>query len=284
MSTPAPFADRFALVAERRSPLCVGLDPAAETLKAWDLPYSAEGVRVFGLKMVEALGDRVGVFKPQVAFYERFGWQGMKALDEVMQHIRSADALAIADIKRMDIGHTLEAYAAAWIGPDAGIEADAVTLGAYMGSGALEPMVRRAHEHGAGLFVVVRSSNPEGTPLQTARHEDDRTVAEALADDLTVMNATRLGQDGTGPVGAVVGATVEAVDTILDRLRTALILAPGIGAQGATMSDVLDRFGRSAARRTLPTVGRQIAHAGPGRGALREITDRLRDDAFALRG
>jgi orotidine-5'-phosphate decarboxylase len=271
-------------VAERRSPLCVGLDPAAETLKAWDLPYSAEGVRVFGLKMVEALGDRVGIFKPQVAFYERFGWQGLKALDEVMRHIRSADALAIADIKRMDIGHTLEAYAAAWIGPDAGIEADAVTLGAYMGSGALEPMVRRAQEHGAGLFVVVRSSNPEGTTLQSARHEDDRTVAEALADDLTAMNATRLGQDGTGPVGAVVGATVEAVETILDRLRTALILAPGIGAQGATMADVLDRFGRSAARRTLPNVGRQIAHAGPSRGALREMTDRLRDEAFALRG
>jgi orotidine-5'-phosphate decarboxylase len=282
--TVIPFADRFALVADRRSPLCVGLDPAPETLKAWDLPYSAEGVRVFGLEMVEALGDRVGVFKPQVAFYERFGWQGLKALEEVMRHIRSADALALADVKRMDIGHTLEAYAAAWIGPDAGIEADAITLGAYMGSGSLEPVVRRAHAHGAGLFVVVRSSNPEGTALQTARHEDRRTVAEALADDLTAMNATRLGAEGAGPVGAVVGATVDDAEPILDRLRTALLLAPGIGAQGATMADVLARFGRAAARRTMPNVGRQIAHAGPSRAGLREITDRLRDDAFALRG
>jgi orotidine-5'-phosphate decarboxylase len=284
MSKPAPFADRFSAIAERRSPLCVGIDPAPETLKAWDLPYSAEGVRVFGLEMVEALGDSVGIFKPQVAFYERFGWQGLKALDEVMRHVRSADALAIADVKRMDIGHTLEAYAAAWIGPDAGIEADAVTLGAYMGSGSLEPVIRRAHDHGAGLFVVVRSSNPEGAALQSARDEEGRTVAEALADDLTAMNAMRLAAEGTGPVGAVVGATVDDAEAILDRLRTALILAPGIGAQGATMADVRARFGRAAARRTLPNVGRQIAHAGPSRAALREITDRMRDEAFALRG
>lgn len=279
-----PFADRFDTLADLRSPLCVGIDPAPETLKAWDLPYSAEGVRVFGLEMVEALGDRIGVFKPQVAFYERFGWQGLKALDEVMRHIRSADALALADVKRMDIGHTLEAYAAAWIGPDAGIPADAITLGAYMGSGSLAPVVRRAAEHGAGLFVVVRSSNPEGTALQTARHEDRSTVAEALADDLTAFNAPLLGAAGSGPVGAVVGATVDDVEPILDRLRTALILAPGIGAQGATMADVRSRFGRAAARRTLPNVSRQIAHAGPSRQAIRELTDRMRDDAFGLRG
>lgn len=284
MAAPVPFADRFALVADRRSPLCVGIDPAPETLKAWDLPYSAEGVRVFGLEMVEALGDLVGVFKPQVAFFERFGWQGMKALEEVTRHVRSADALVLADVKRMDIGHTLEAYASAWIGPDAGIEADAITLGAYMGSGSLAPVVARAKAHGAGLFVVVRSSNPEGTALQTARHEDRRTVAEALADDLAAMNRDAIGAHGAGPVGAVVGATVEDAEALVDRLRTELLLAPGIGAQGATMADVKARFGRAAARRTLPNVGRQIAHAGPSRRPIREITERLREDAFALRG
>ncbi|HUG60668.1 MAG TPA: orotidine-5'-phosphate decarboxylase [Methylomirabilota bacterium] len=279
----APFADRFARVADARSPLCVGIDPAPETLQVWDLPYSAEGVRVFGLEMVEALGDRIGVFKPQVAFYERFGWRGLKALEEVMRHIRSAEALALADVKRMDIGHTLEAYAAAWIGPDAGIEADAITLGAYMGSGSLAPVVARAAEHGAGLFVVVRSSNPEGADLQTARREDERTVAEALADDLARFNSGRLGESGVGPVGAVVGATIDDAEAILDRLRTELILAPGIGAQGATMADIRARFGHSAGRRTLPNVSRQIAHAGPSRSGLRELTDRLRDEAFALR-
>ena len=107
------FADRFETIADRRSPLTVGIDPAPEVLKAWDLPYNAEGVRVFGLEMVEAVGDIVGVFKPQIAFFERFGWQGLKSAAEVIGHARSADALVIADIKRMDIGHTIEAYAGA---------------------------------------------------------------------------------------------------------------------------------------------------------------------------
>jgi orotidine-5'-phosphate decarboxylase len=223
------------------------------------------------------------VFKPQVAFYERFGWQGLKVLEEVMRHIRSADALALADVKRMDIGHTLEAYAAAWIGPDAGIPADAITLGAYMGSGSLAPVVTRAKAHGAGLFVVVRSSNPEGTALQSARHEDRRTVAEALADDLQAMNAGALSATGAGPVGAVVGATVDDAEALIERLGTSLILAPGIGAQGATMDDVRSRFGSAAARRTLPNVSRQVAHAGPSKRAIRDTTERLREQAFALR-
>jgi orotidine-5'-phosphate decarboxylase len=277
-----PFADRFALIAAKHSPLCVGIDPAPETLERWNLPLSAEGVRVFGLEMVEALGGRVGIFKPQVAFFERFGWQGLKALEEVMRNARSAGALVIADVKRMDIGHTLEAYASAWLGEDAAFPSDAITLGAYMGSGSLKPVVVRAAATGTGLFVVVRSSNPDGIALQNARHEDDRTVAGALADDLTAFNASALNEAGVGPCGAVIGATLDDADRVLDRLRTSLILAPGIGAQGATMSDLKARFGATAAKRSLPNVSRQIAHAGPSRAAIRELTEKLKDEAFTL--
>lgn len=279
-----PFADRFEAIADRRSSLTVGIDPAPETLKAWNLPYNAEGVRVFGLQMVDALGDLVGIFKPQIAFFERFGWQGLKSAAEVIGHARSADALVIADIKRMDIGHTIEAYASAWIGDDAGTPVDAITLGAYMGSGSLAPVVRRAAEYGAGLFVVVRSSNPDGILLQTARQEDGRTVADVLADDLTAFNRDALGTSGNGVCGAVVGATLDDADEVVERLPTSLILAPGIGAQGATMADLQSRFGRMAAKRTLPNVSRQVAAAGPSRKALREIVERLADEAFALRG
>lgn len=278
-----PFADRFETLADRRSPLCVGIDPAPETLKLWDLPYSAEGVRVFGLEMVEAVGDVVGVFKPQIAFFERFGWQGLKAADEVIRHVRSADALALADVKRMDIGHTLEAYAAAWLGEDAGTPADAITLGAYMGAGSLSPVVRRAAAAGAGLFVVVRSSNPDGLALQTARQEDDRSVAEALADAISGFNAGAVNAAGVGPVGAVVGATMDDVEDVLTRLSASLILAPGIGAQGATFADLRARFGKAAARRTLPAVSRQIAHAGPSRRAIRESVLRMAEEAHGLR-
>lgn len=279
-----PFADRFEAIASVRSPLCVGIDPAPETLDAWGLSYSAEGVREFGLRLVDALGERIGVFKPQIAFFERFGWQGLKAAADVVAHIRDAGALALADVKRMDIGHTLEAYAAAWLGPDAGTPADAITLGAYMGSGSLRPVVTRANECGAGLFVVVRSSNPDGILLQNARHADGRTVAEALADDLTAFNAPNLGQTGNGPCGAVVGATLDDADKVLGKLPTSLILAPGIGAQGATMADVGRRFGKAAAKRTLPAVSRQIANAGRSAGALIDVAARLADEAFGLRG
>lgn len=278
------FADRFEAIADRRSSLTVGIDPALETLKAWDLPYDAEGVRVFGLQMVDAVGDLVGVFKPQIAFFERFGWQGLKSAAEVIGHARSADALVIADIKRMDIGHTIEAYAGAWLGDDAGTPVDAITLGAYMGSGSLAPVVKRAVESGAGLFVVVRSSNSDGIQLQTARQDDGRTVADALADDLTAFNQGALAKSGNGPCGAVVGATLDDADKVLERLPTSLILAPGIGAQGATMADLRSRFGRAAAKRTLPNVSRQVAAAGPSKRALREIVERLADEAFALRG
>ena len=279
-----PFADRFEAIAAVRSPLTVGIDPAPETLAAWELPYSAEGVREFGLRLVDALGERAGVFKPQIAFFERFGWQGLKAAAEVIGHIRAAGALALADVKRMDIGHTLEAYAGAWIGDDAGIAADAITLGAYMGSGSLKPVVERAKSCGAGLFVVVRSSNPDGIALQNARHSDGRTVAEALADDLTAFNRGVLGKTGNGPCGAVIGATLDDAGEVLERLPTSLILAPGIGAQGATMADLRSRFGRAAARRTLPNVSRQVAAAGPSRKALREVVERLVDEASTLRG
>ncbi|BBE72429.1 orotidine-5'-phosphate decarboxylase [Oharaeibacter diazotrophicus] len=278
-----PFSVRFDLLAGKRSPLCVGIDPTAETLARWDLPFSAEGARVFGLELVEAVGDVTAVFKPQVAYFERFGWQGLKAVDEVLRHARSADALAIADVKRMDIGSTLEAYAAAWLGEDAGIRADAMTLGAYMGAGSLKPVVERAAAAGAGLFVVVRSSNPDGIALQNARHEDDRTVAEALADDIAAFNAPRLDANGLGPVGAVVGATLDDADAVLERLKSSIVLAPGIGAQGATMADLKARFGRTAARRAMPTASRQIGNAGPSRRAIREVVLRLAEEAHDLR-
>jgi orotidine-5'-phosphate decarboxylase len=283
MTAEIAFADRFETLAVKRSPLCVGIDPAPETLQRWDLPYSAEGVRAFGLEMVEVLGDLVAVFKPQIAFFERFGWQGLKAAAEVIAHLRSAGALALADIKRMDIGHTLEAYADGWLGKDAGIPADAITLGAYMGAGSLAPVVARAKATGTGLFVVLRSSNPDGIELQNARFEDRRSIAEALADDLSAYNADALNGNGLGPCGAVIGATLDDADKVLDRLKASLILAPGIGAQGATMADVRRRFGNRMARQTMPNVSRQIADAGPSRKALREIAKRLIDEAFALR-
>lgn len=279
--TIVPFASRLEARANTRSMLCVGIDPDEKTLERWGLPVSADGAREFALRLLDATAERVAIFKPQVAFFERFGLAGFKVLDEVMKTIRSADALVLADVKRLDIDSTFAAYAKAWMGEDAGFPADAITIGAYMGADSLEVVLNRALETGCGVFPVVRSSNPGGIALQNARMEDDLTIAEHIAEALTAFNRRTSGTE-VGLAGAVVGATLEDARPVLERLPYSLILAPGIGAQGATVGDVALRFGPSAARRTLASVSRAVAHAGPSSNQLTDAVERLKDDVFKL--
>jgi orotidine-5'-phosphate decarboxylase len=262
-----PFTERFLKLAETRSPLCLGVDPAVELLRQWGLPLDAKGLRGFCNIVMEAMGDRVAIVKPQSAFFEQFGPAGMAELARLVGMIKERGALALIDVKRGDIGHTLDAYADAMIGPDSPFGGDAMTATAYMGFGSLKPLLNKAAERGAGVFVVVRSSNPEGRALQDAVLADGRTVATALADDITAFNA--LVTDGVGPVGAVMGATIEGTATeTLASLPKSLLLAPGIGAQGATFDDMARNFG-PATDRALPSVSRGILAKGPDMAALR---------------
>jgi orotidine-5'-phosphate decarboxylase len=252
------FAERFLTLAKTRSPLCLGIDPAVELLRQWDLPLDASGLRRFCDIAVEAMGDRVAVVKPQSAFFEQFGPEGM------------------AELKRL-VGMVKErgSYADAMIGPDSPFGGDAMTAVAYMGFGSLKPLLKKAAERGAGVFVVVRSSNPEGRALQDARHPDGRTVATALADEITAFNTTVTAtvNGGVGPVGAVMGATIEGTATeTLKSLPKSLILAPGIGAQGATFNDMARNFG-AATERALPSVSRGILAKGPDVAALRKAIE-----------
>jgi len=169
------FAERFLDLADTRSPLCLGVDPAAELLKQWGLPHDATGLSRFCDITMEAMGDRVAVVKPQSAFFEQFGPAGMAELKRLVGMIHDRGALALIDVKRGDIGHTLDAYADAMIGPGSPFGGDAMTAVAYMGFGSLKPLLDKAAQRGAGVFIVVRSSNPEGRALQDARHPDGRT-------------------------------------------------------------------------------------------------------------
>jgi orotidine-5'-phosphate decarboxylase len=269
------FAERFLTLAKTRSPLCLGIDPAVELLRQWDLPLDASGLRRFCDIAVEAMGDRVAVVKPQSAFFEQFGPEGMAELKRLVGMVKERGSLALIDVKRGDIGHTLDAYADAMIGPDSPFGGDAMTAVAYMGFGSLKPLLKKAAERGAGVFVVVRSSNPEGRALQDARHPDGRTVATALADEITAFNTTVTAtvNGGVGPVGAVMGATIEGTATeTLKSLPKSLILAPGIGAQGATFNDMARNFG-AATERALPSVSRGILAKGPDVAALRKAIE-----------
>lgn len=144
MGTPAaePFGVRLARLMAERGPVCAGIDPHAGLLQAWGLPDDAAGLREFSLRTVDALADRVAAFKPQSAFYERHGSAGVAALEETLAACRQAGVPAIADVKRGDIGSTMDGYADAYLsGPLAG---DAFTVSPYLGAGSLEPTARRA--------------------------------------------------------------------------------------------------------------------------------------------
>ncbi len=268
-----PFQTRFVELAAERSPLCVGIDPSAESLQGWGLPDDLPGLSAFCERMVEACAPLVATIKPQAAFFERHGPPGMEVLRRTVEQAKSHGALVIIDVKRGDISSTAAAYGEAFLGPDSPYGADAITASAYLGFGSLAPVLEIARREAAGVFVVVRSSNPEGSELQQAKIPDGRSVAEHIADQIAARNAADE-PSGLGFIGAVVGATKgQEVARLADRLPNALLLVPGIGAQGATIADVRTHFGRHYSR-VIPSISRGIAGAGPAGQDLRRAVER----------
>lgn len=261
-------------------PLCVGIDPHEHLLEAWGLPVSAEGTREFGLRVVDAAAGRVGVVKPQVAFFERFGSAGFAALEEIQAAARAAGLLVIADAKRGDIGTTMDGYASAWLTPGAPLEADAVTVSPYLGAGALEATLAYALRHGKGVFVLAATSNPEGRVLQRAVPHPGEGHAGSVAGEVVaaVSTWTRTHEPDAdlASAGFVIGATVDRADLGLPArlVPAAPILAPGFGAQGAAPADLVRLFGDDAAN-VVANESRSILSAGPAPEALADrITER----------
>ncbi len=253
-----------------RGNLCVGIDPHAGLLEAWGLTNDAKGVEHFARTVVESLGDKVAVFKPQSAFFEAHGPEGIAALQRTLQAITAAGAVSILDVKRGDIGSTMTAYARAYLGPDAPLRADAITLSPYLGLRALEPALRLAQESGSGVYVLVRTSNTEGVTLQGAS-ANGRSVAQQIIDEAIAWRD----ETGFADIGAVIGATLPSLELDLANYE-ASILAPGIGAQGGTMASLNDLFGPSV-RHVLPSVSREVLQAGPNGDAMCEIVNALLD-------
>lgn len=276
-----PFQTRFVALAAERSPLCVGIDPSRESLAEWGVSDDARGLRTFCERLVAAAAPRVATVKPQVAFFERLGPSGMAVLRDTVDQARAHGALVILDAKRGDISSTATAYGEAFLGPDSAFGGDAITVSAYLGFGSLAPILDIARAAAAGAFVVVRSSNPEGGDVQRARLPNGHTVAENLADRITADNAAGV-ENGLGPIGAVVGATLgDETIGLVERLPNALMLVPGIGAQGATIADVRANFGRHC-RRVIPSISRGVSRAGPDPEALRRRVEQYVEECRAL--
>lgn len=251
------YAERLRQITAERGALCVGIDPHAQSLAHWNLPDDVTGLERFARGMVEALGERVAVFKPQSAFYEVYGSAGIAVLERLLADIRGAGALSILDVKRGDIGSTMAGYARAYLADDAPLRADAITLSPYLGFESLRPAIDLAHETGRGIYVLARTSNPEGGQVQLSRGEDGRVVAQQIVDDAAAENE----RSGQFALGLVVGGTHADSGVDLTGFNGS-ILVPGIGAQGGTIKGLRDIFG-DAVDLLLPSASREVAHGGP---------------------
>jgi orotidine-5'-phosphate decarboxylase len=287
----APFGARLGAAMDEHGPLCVGIDPHPGLLDAWGLPRSAEGLRRFTLTVLEAAAGHAAAIKPQVALYEPYGAAGFAVLEELLAQARSAGLLTVADAKRGDIGSTMEAYAAAWLGEESPLAADAVTLSPYLGFESLRPALDLAARTGRGTFVLALTSNPEGRSVQHVGGRESvagSVCAAAAAENARLLEAggESAARAGLGSCGLVVGATVGNALTELGIDLTAVrgpLLAPGYGAQGARAAELPAVFG-AAAGQVLAASSRAILRRGPDAAALREAVRRSAAELAAALG
>jgi orotidine-5'-phosphate decarboxylase len=279
----APFGARLRVAMDERGPLCAGIDPHPGLLSQWGLDDSVKGLETFAMTCVEAFAGTVAIVKPQSAFFERFGSAGVAVLERTLAGLRETGTLSILDAKRGDIGSTMAAYAHAYLAPHSPLRADALTVSPFLGFESLRPALDLAREGGRGLFVLTLTSNPEGAQVQHAT-QHDRSVAGSIVDGVTRENAAGHGNGHTansghtdstgemlGSIGMVIGATIgKAVQRLgLDLAgANAPLLAPGVGAQGATAEDLRVVFG-AALGNVLASSSREILGAGPDVVTLR---------------
>jgi orotidine-5'-phosphate decarboxylase len=268
------FGARLRVAMDEHGPLCAGIDPHPGLLAHWGLQESVQGLERFAMTCVQAFAGTVAVVKPQSAFFERFGSAGVAVLERTLAGLRESGTLSILDVKRGDIGSTMAAYAAAYLGPDSPLRADAITLSPFLGFESLRPALDLARAGGRGVFVLTLTSNPEGAQVQHAVSAG-RTVAARIVDSVRRQNALDSAAGLLGSVGMVIGATVgEGVQRLgLDlAAANAPLLAPGVGAQGATAGDLAKVFG-PALGNVLAASSREILSAGPDVAALKAAAD-----------
>lgn len=256
------FGERLDSAMQQSGPLCVGIDPHPELLARWGLTDTADSLVAFSDAVLEASVGAVAAVKPNAAFFERHGARGVAALEHTLQRAREMGILTIMDVKRGDIGSTMEGYADAYLAAGVPLEADAITVSPYLGFGSLRPAFELAAHTGKGVFVLALTSNPEGASVQHATDAHGISVARAIAEGAAELNS---GATPMGSVGLVVGATVgEAVRNLGIDLASVNgpLLSPGVGAQGAGPTEVAHVFG-AARSRVLVSQSRGILVAGP---------------------
>lgn len=243
------------------NPTVMGLDPKFEYIpdhikKEMTEKYglgskaAAKAVFKFNKKLIDSVCDIIPAVKPQLAYYEMYGIEGLKVFKKTIEYAQKKKMLVIADGKRNDIGSTCEAYSTAFLG-EAAIEdqkekifdADALTVNPYLGADGIKPFLTDCSRFGKGIFVLVKTSNKSSNQLQDLKLEDGKMVYQFVADLVKEWGSDLIGKYGYSSVGAVVGATwPEQAKELRERMESAYFLVPGYGAQGGTAADAAVNF------------------------------------------
>jgi orotidine-5'-phosphate decarboxylase len=275
------FSDRLADAVERKSSqLVVGLDPVVE-----QMPAEVDGdLFAFCAGIVDAVAPYAVGVKPQSAFFEAHGADGVRAFAQVCEYARAAGLIVIADAKRGDIGSTARAYARAFIPL-----ADAVTVNPYLGGDSIEPFLEACRREGAGVFCLVKTSNPGSADVQDVVLADGRKLWQHVAELVCGWGEELVGERGLSAVGAVVGATFpREVAEARELLPRSVLLLPGIGAQGASPADVAAAFAAGPGS-ALVSASRSIIYAykeggGDWRSAAGAEAERLAREVWSASG
>ena len=287
------FSDRLAAAVERkRSQLCVGLDPRVDLFPVelrGEAP--ADAVARFCCGIIDAVAPYAVAVKPQLAFFEALGAEGMRAFEETCAYARAAELLVIVDGKRGDIGSTGRGYATAYLeswdgAPPIG---DALTVNPYMGRDSVEPFLASCRRQGAGIFCLVKTSNAGSADVQDLKLSDGRTVWMQVAELVDDWGSELVGENGLSSVGAVVGATFpREVGDARRLMPRSILLLPGVGEQGGTPADLARAFASGPAS-ALVSASRSVIYAyrsggADWRAAAGAEAARLRADVRAVSG
>lgn len=248
-------------IKEKNNPSVVGLDPKIEYIPSFikeeafkkqgkTLKGAANAIFTFNKYIIDAVYDIVPAVKPQLAYYEMYGLEGLKAFYETCRYAKEKGLLVIADGKRNDIGSTAESYSAAFLGKtkiedteEAAFDVDALTVNPYLGIDGIKPFIEDCDKYNKGIFILVKTSNKSSGQFQDIITETGKSMYEIVAQHIEEWGRDLKGEYGYSSVGAVVGATYPNQAKILRKiLKSAYILVPGYGAQGGTARDVASSF------------------------------------------
>lgn len=250
-------------IKKKNNPSVIGLDPKIEYVPGYikdsffnefgaTFEGAAQAIIEFNTRLIDAIYDIVPAVKPQLAYYEMYGIEGLKAFDETVKYAKEKGLLVIADGKRNDIGSTAQAYSAAYLGntpiekeKHKAFDADALTVNPYLGIDGIKPFIDDCANNDKGIFVLVKTSNPSSGQLQDLKTESGKTIYETVAEYVAEWGEAVKGKYGYSSVGAVVGATYpEQAKVLREIMKNAYILVPGYGAQGGTAKDAAASFNK----------------------------------------